>query len=188
MRSPWLAASTNQVSGERRGLLMKRVRASTPRMPPWCEIDDRLEHRLERVAVDRSLDPVPRNASSLGRRDDLTRLVLGQTLRHLSQTIHHDAGSPVGGSMDRAQDLIPRLILPHIPHRARADHRHDRSRIGARRQRDDPGIGGAKADLPRSSAAAATGHPDVEEGHVGEMELGEIDRLARVLRGSRRGR
>ena len=104
------------------------------------EIHDRLEHCLDPVAVDRSLDPVDRDASALGDPSDVKRLVLGEPLCHLTQPIDRDAGSSVGGSMDRAQDLISRLVFADVAHGARADHRCDGSRIRARRQRDDPGL------------------------------------------------
>jgi hypothetical protein len=143
-----------------------------------------LEHQLEYVAVDRLLDPSGRDASSLGDLHDLTRLVLGESLRHLPQAIDRDAGPSVGGPMDRAEHLIRGLVLSHVAHGASSNHRRDRSRIRARRQGDDPGLGRTPTDLSSGSAPAATGHPNVQQRDVGFMELGEVDRLGRVARGS----
>ena len=105
------------------------------------EIDDGLEHRVEHVAADRRLDPLRRDARRLLDPDDVTGLLLGQPLGDLTQSIDHDARASEDGPVDRSEDLIGRLILPHVPHGTCVDHRCDRPRIRARRQGDDPRLG-----------------------------------------------
>ncbi len=105
------------------------------------EIDDGLEHRVEHVAADRCLDPLRRDARRLLDPDDASGLLLDQSLGNVTQSIDHDARASEDGPVDRSEDLIGRLILADVPHGTCLHHRRDRSRIRARRQGDDPGLG-----------------------------------------------
>jgi hypothetical protein len=83
--------------------------------------------------------------------------------------------------VDRAEDLLVRRGLPHVAQRARPDHGQNALSVLDRGQREHPRGRAQAGDLGRRPRPAA-GHPNVEQGHIGEPPGCEIDGALRVLR------
>ena len=88
----------------------------------------------------------------------------------------------VRGPLDRVDELRRGYTLEQVADGTGVQHLHDRLFVAVRRHREDPRLRCGVPKLPRDARSSAVRQPRVNDRHVRQVELTELDRRQGVLR------